>query len=82
MPGGFQLASVELREVATLEEFSRRIGQFAQNLSAGRWILGGDWDHERWPDAPLPRRERVDSLITDVRVELTVVEGAVVYERR
>ena len=28
----------------------------------GEWILGGDWDHERWPGAPLPRREWIDSV--------------------
>ena len=24
--------------------------------------MDGDWDHERWPGAPLPRREWIDSV--------------------
>ena len=48
LSGGFQLSSVDLRDANTPEEFSARIRQFAAKLPAGRWITGGDWDHERW----------------------------------
>src|SRR5678815_1075101 len=54
LSGGFQLSSVDLRDANTPEEFAERIRQFAAKLPAGRWITGGDWDHERWPDARLP----------------------------
>jgi len=58
--GGFQLASVDLRDADSPEEFSRRITEFAQDLPAGTWITGGDWDHERW-GGDLPKREWIDA---------------------
>ncbi len=75
MSGGFQLASVDLRDAASPEEFARRIGSFAADLPAERWILGGDWDHELWPGAPLPRREWIDSLTSDRGVFVNRLDG-------
>jgi predicted amidohydrolase YtcJ len=53
--GGFRLASVQLRDASTPAEFVARIRAFAATVPAGTWIMGGDWDHERWggslPDA-------------------------------
>jgi predicted amidohydrolase YtcJ len=60
--GGFQLASVDLRNAATPREFIRRIKQHASALKPGEWILGGDWDHTLWPGQPLPRHEWIDSV--------------------
>src|SRR2546427_825629 len=60
--GGFQLASVDLRDAATPQEFVRRIGAYARTLKPGEWITGGDWDHTRWPFQPLPRHEWIDSV--------------------
>ncbi len=60
--GGFQLASVDLRPAESPADFIARLGAFAAEKQPGEWIVGGDWDHERWPDAPLPRREWIDSV--------------------
>ena len=75
MGGGFQLASVDLRTAATPSEFARRIGDFAESLAADRWVTGGDWDHELWDGAPLPRREWIDSLTADVPVFVSRLDG-------
>src|SRR5437764_5685014 len=56
MSGGFQLSSVDLRDANTPQEFAERIRDFARKITAGRWTTGGDWDHERWPDAELPTK--------------------------
>src|SRR5947209_700757 len=48
LTGGFQLSSVDLRDANSPEEFADRLRRFAQKSAAGRWITGGDWDHERW----------------------------------
>src|SRR5437016_5898749 len=50
--GGFQLASVDLRNAATPNEFIRRIKDYAKTLKPGEWITGGDWDHTLWPGPP------------------------------
>lgn len=73
--GGFQLASVDLRDADTPAEFVRRIAAFARRLPPGRWITGGDWDHERWPGSPLPRREWIDSVTPDNPVFVSRLDG-------
>src|SRR5438477_71361 len=60
--GGFQLASVDLRDATTPQEFVRRIREYAPRVKPGEWITGGDWDHTLWPGQPLPRHEWIDSV--------------------
>src|SRR5207237_16004 len=38
--GGFQLASVDLRDAATPQEFVRQIREYARSLKSGEWITG------------------------------------------
>jgi predicted amidohydrolase YtcJ len=80
MSGGFQLSSVDLRDAATPQEFAERIRRFAEKLPHGRWITGGDWDHERWASAdlrsaPLPTKELVDSFTPDRPVFVSRLDG-------
>lgn len=75
LDGGFQLASVDLRDAATPEEFTRRLQAFAAERQPGEWITGGDWDHERWPGAPLPRREWIDSVTPNNPVFISRLDG-------
>ena len=73
--GGFQLVSVDLRDAETPAEFIRRMATFARGVPAGRWITGGDWDHERFPGATLPRREWIDSVTPDRPVFVSRLDG-------
>jgi len=75
LSGGHQLASVDLRDADSPEEFARRLGAFAATREAGEWILGGDWDHERWPGAPLPDRAWIDSVTPDNPVFVSRLDG-------
>ena len=75
LSGGFQLSSVDLRDASTPEEFAERIRRFAEKLPKGRWITGGDWDHERWPGAPLPTRELIDRFTPDTPVFVNRLDG-------
>jgi predicted amidohydrolase YtcJ len=72
--GGFRLASVQLRDAATPEEFVRRIGAFAATVPAGTWIRGGDWDHERW-GGRLPTRAWIDAVTPDHPVWVNRLDG-------
>ena len=58
--GGENLASVQLRDAKSEDEFRARIAAFAAKLPAGRWITGGGWDHENWTPARLPTRQLID----------------------
>ena len=79
LSGGFQLSSVDLRDAATPREFAERIRRFAEGLPKGRWITGGDWDHERWPEvkgaAPLPTKELIDAFTPDRAVFVNRLDG-------
>jgi predicted amidohydrolase YtcJ len=75
LDGGFQLASVDLRDADSPEEFTRRIKAFASERQPGEWIQGGDWDHERWPGTPLPRKEWVDSVTPNNPVFVSRLDG-------
>jgi predicted amidohydrolase YtcJ len=68
MTGGAQLDSVDLKDAATQAEFARRIGERTKTTAKGEWILGGNWDEQQWPGAPLPTRELVDALTPDTPV--------------
>ncbi|HEY7543916.1 MAG TPA: amidohydrolase family protein, partial [Blastocatellia bacterium] len=75
LDGGSHLLSVELRDAKTQEEFARRIKEHAAKLPAGRWILGGDWDHELWPGGPLPVKELIDRYTANNPVFVTRLDG-------
>jgi predicted amidohydrolase YtcJ len=75
LSGGFQLSSVDLRDANTPQEFAERIRSFASKLPKGRWITGGDWDHERWPETKLPTRELIDAFTPDTPVFVNRLDG-------
>lgn len=72
--GGANLASVQLRDAATREQFVSRIGEFAATLPAGRWITGGDWDHENW-GGTLPDRSWIDAVTPGNPVWINRLDG-------
>ncbi|MGH7584681.1 MAG: amidohydrolase [Gemmatimonadales bacterium] len=73
--GGFQLISVELRDADSPAEMVHRIQEFGAALPKGEWIVGGNWDHERWAGTPLPRREWLDSVTPDHPVFVQRLDG-------
>ena len=75
LSGGFQISNVDLRDAKSPQEFAERIHRFAQTIPKGQWILGGEWDHERWPGAPLPTKELVDAATTNNPVFVSRLDG-------
>jgi len=75
LTGGFSLANVDLRDAASPEELARRLGEYARRQPKGRWILGGDWDHEKWPGAPLPTRRMIDGATPEHPVFVNRLDG-------
>ena len=74
LDGGAGLASVDLRDAATPEEFTKRIADYAQSLPQGRWVLNGNWDHEWW-GGELPRKEWIDAVTVDTPVFVHRLDG-------
>ncbi|MEW6360757.1 MAG: amidohydrolase [Pyrinomonadaceae bacterium] len=75
METGQQLSSVDLRDAKSPEEFVRRIRDFASRLPKGRWILGGQWDHENWTPNRLPTAEMIDAVTPDNPVFINRLDG-------
>ncbi len=74
LDGGARLASVQLRDAKTREEFVSRIAAFARTVPAGTWITGGDWDHTLW-GGELPRRDWIDAVTPDHPVWVNRLDG-------
>jgi predicted amidohydrolase YtcJ len=72
--GGFRLASVQLRDANTRDEFVDRIKAFASTVPAATWITGGDWDHSLW-GGELPRRDWIDAVTPDNPVWINRLDG-------
>lgn len=75
LDGGYSITNVNLRDATSKEEFAKRIGDFAKKLPKGRWILGGDWDHEKYPGTTLPTKEWIDSVTPDNPVFVNRTDG-------
>ncbi len=75
LSGGFSITNVDLRGAKSPDEFARRIGDFAQTLPKGRWILEGSWDHENWPGTPLPTKQMIDAVTPEHPVFVNRLDG-------
>lgn len=75
LDGGHQLASIDLHDAASPDDFTRRVKDYVGRLKAGEWVVGGNWDHERWAGAPLPDRRWIDSVTPNNPVLLGRLDG-------
>ncbi len=73
--GGLGLARVQLKDAKDEAEFGRRLQEFDRKLSRDRWLLGGDWDHDRTFGGKLPTDELVDKYVPDRPVFLRRYDG-------
>lgn len=72
--GGFRLASVQLRDARSRDDFVGRITAFAATVPAGTWITGGDWDHSLW-GGELPTRAWIDQAAPGHPVWINRLDG-------
>lgn len=75
LDSGLGLASVQLKDAGSPQEFAERIAEYAAKQPKGRWILGGTWDEQRWNPPQLPTRELIDRLTPDNPVAVGRYDG-------
>jgi predicted amidohydrolase YtcJ len=75
LAGGLQLARVDLKDAADEAEFGRRLREFDRKLPPGRWLLAGNWDHDRTFGGQLPTAELLDRYVPDRPVFLSRYDG-------
>lgn len=74
MSGGFQLQSVDLRYAKDERAFAEIIKKRAEERP-GKWITGGDWDHDLWKSAKLPTKELIDQFTQNTPVFVNRYDG-------
>lgn len=74
LSSGVQLLGIELRTARSEAEFVARIKERAERYP-GRWITGGDWDHESWPGAREPYRDLIDAVTANTPVFVNRLDG-------
>jgi predicted amidohydrolase YtcJ len=60
--GGQGLASVQLTDARSREEFTARIAVYAKTRSPGEWIVDGNWDEQKWSPVELPTHDWIDAV--------------------
>ena len=61
LSAGYGLASVQLKDAMTRQEFINRIKAFCSAHPDTTWVMEGNWDHENW-GGELPSKEWIDSV--------------------
>jgi predicted amidohydrolase YtcJ len=80
LAGGFSLSNVDLRGATSPADLVARLADYVRVKPEGRWILGGDWDHENWTSAgsqagALPTREIIDPVSPRHPVFISRLDG-------
>jgi predicted amidohydrolase YtcJ len=72
---GMRLAQVALKDAADEAEFGKRLAAFDRKLPRDRWLLGGEWDHDRTFGGQLPTAELIDKYVPDRPVFIRRYDG-------
>src|SRR5438876_7906532 len=72
---GLRLSEVALKDAADEAEFGRRLQEFDRKLPRERWLLGGEWDHDRALNGQLPTAALIDKYVPDRPVFIRRYDG-------
>lgn len=72
--GGFYLLGLNLRPAKSTEEFKSILKNYI-DAHHGKWITGGNWDHEAWEKKDLPTKEMIDSFSPNTPVFIDRFDG-------
>jgi len=75
LSGGLSLVQVDLKDARDEAEFGKRLRDFDTRLPPGRWILGGNWDHDRTFAGKLPTAAMLDNYVPDRPVCIRRYDG-------
>lgn len=72
---GLRLSEVALKDAKDETEFAERLKEFDRKLPRARWLLGGEWDHDRTFAGKMPTAEMLDKYVADRPVFLRRYDG-------
>jgi predicted amidohydrolase YtcJ len=76
--GGRGLSEVALKDAKDEAEFGKRLKEFDAKLPPGRWLTGGNWDHDRAFNGTLPTAALIDRYVPERPVCLSRYDGHMV----
>src|SRR5438874_3548666 len=62
---GQRLSEVALKDAKDEAEFGKRLREFDKKMPRDRWLLGGEWDHDRTFAGQLPSAAMIDKYVSD-----------------
>jgi predicted amidohydrolase YtcJ len=72
---GFAALRLDVTGTRSIQELQQRLRDYAAaNLNA-KWIQGGGWNQELWPDKRFPTAADLDAIVSDRPVVLERVDG-------
>jgi len=72
--GGFYLLGLDLSKAKNKEEFKNILKEYVSTRK-GRWITGGNWDHELWKVKEIPTKELIDDFTKETPVFIRRYDG-------
>jgi predicted amidohydrolase YtcJ len=72
--GGFYLLGIDLRPAKSTAEFKKILKDYTEK-HRGKWITGGNWDHEAWEVNDLPTKEMIDEFSGDTPIFVDRFDG-------
>jgi predicted amidohydrolase YtcJ len=72
---GMRLSEVALKDARDEAEFGKRLRAFDRKLPRDRWLLGGEWDHDRTFKGRLPTAALIDKYVKERPVFLRRYDG-------
>ncbi len=65
--GGYYLLGLDLRPAKSTKSFIQILKKYVESNN-GKWITGGNWDHEAWEKKDLPVKEMIDPFTQNLPV--------------
>ncbi len=72
--GGFYLQGIDLRPAKSTSEFEKILKDYVSTRK-GKWVTGGNWDHEAWEVKDLPTKEMIDEFTPNTPVFIDRFDG-------
>ena len=72
---GFTALRLDVNDTKSLSELQQRLRGYAATHPDAKWILGGGWNQELWPDQRFPTAADLDAAVPDRPVVLERVDG-------
>ena len=72
---GTYALELDLVGTQSLSELQQRLRDYAAAHPDSKWILGGGWNQELWPDKKFPTAADLDAAVSDRPVVLNRVDG-------